>query len=395
MFRTNAFIGAVMVCMTAFPAYTYAVETADLSCLGPPPEASTHVLRDETDQLCALYKSALQEGGHVVLWAGGDVPDQMNWFKTLFEQRFPGVTLDVLVDLSKFHDLRIDDELAKGYVTPDVAMLQTTFDFPKWKAAGELMAYRPIGFAAQKPGYADPDGAWITAWNHAFVPTSATALTDPPQRYEDLLAPRFKGHLVMTYPHDDDAVLFVYDQLQKRYGTLFLIQLAQQQPEFLRGTGAPAYVVGREPQALANLTGYATSPGEPSQHRVPEAGPFVVWNQRVAIFGKARHPESARLLVSYLSTAEMQSAYGGWRSRADVGEAPGLPALETLAWGNPQLFTDWMADRERVARLRQLMRHLFGPVQGESPLRDAALLRRQGLGPKVIVAPPEPARPPY
>ncbi|MDF5954675.1 hypothetical protein P4110_03185 [Pseudomonas aeruginosa] len=77
-----------------------------------------------------------------MLWAGGDAPNQMDWLKTAFESRFPGVTLDVTVDLSKFHDLRIDQELAAGTLTPDVAMLQTTFDFDKWKARDVLLRYK-------------------------------------------------------------------------------------------------------------------------------------------------------------------------------------------------------------------------------------------------------------
>ncbi|MGC8384848.1 hypothetical protein ACP3P8_21755 [Pseudomonas aeruginosa] len=52
-------------------------------------------------------------------------------------------------------------------------MLQTTFDFDKWKARDVLLRYKPVGFARQKKGYADPDGAYVTAYNNAFVPTYA------------------------------------------------------------------------------------------------------------------------------------------------------------------------------------------------------------------------------
>lgn len=144
--------------------------------LGPETTGATLVIPGETDRLASLYAHAQAEGGKVVLWAGGDAPNQMDWLKTAFESRFPGVTLDVTVDLSKFHDLRIDQELAAGTLTPDVAMLQTTFDFDKWKARGVLLHYKPVGFARQKKGYADPDGAYVTAYNNAFVPTYASVL---------------------------------------------------------------------------------------------------------------------------------------------------------------------------------------------------------------------------
>ncbi|HCE6516073.1 TPA: hypothetical protein NHO73_005566 [Pseudomonas aeruginosa] len=158
-----------------FASSSFASETAGKlprkPALGPETAGATLVIPGETDRLASLYARARGEGGKVVLWAGGDAPNQMDWLKTAFESRFPGVILDVTVDLSKFHDLRIDQELAAGTLTPDVAMLQTTFDFDRWKARDVLLRYKPVGFARQKKGYADPDGAYVTAYNNAFVPT--------------------------------------------------------------------------------------------------------------------------------------------------------------------------------------------------------------------------------
>lgn len=358
---------------------------------------ATLVVPQETRQLDALYKDALKEGGKVVLWSGGDAPNQMDGFKATFERRFPGVKLDVLVDLSKFHDIRIDQELAAGRLTPDVAMLQTTFDFDKWKKAGVLMNYKPVGFARQKPGYADPDGAFVTAWNYAFVPTYASSLplNQRPQRLADFDLPPLKGKLVLPWPHDDDAVLYVFDKIEKAFGTGYLQALAAQKPRFYRGTAVPSRLVGNSTSLLGNLTGYPIFVEGPSQHLISTVEPFIVWNQRAAIFKAAHHPAAAKLLMSYLGSAEFQSTYNGWRARGDVGEATGLPPLETLKNVDVQDFTRWMSDRANVARLRQHMADIFGPVTGESPLRDAALIRLLGLTPDRIVAPPEPAAPPY
>ncbi|HHF0242183.1 TPA: hypothetical protein ACPHXO_006155, partial [Pseudomonas aeruginosa] len=96
-----------------------------------------------------------------------------------------------------------------------------------------------------------------------------------------------------------------------------------------------------------------------------------------------------------LGSAEFQSSYGGWRARADVGEAPGLPPLESLKNVDVHDFTRWMADRQRVASLRRHMAQIFGPVRGESPLRDPALMSLLGLTANDIVALPEPDLPIY
>ncbi|MDI2535820.1 ABC transporter substrate-binding protein, partial [Pseudomonas aeruginosa] len=304
-----------------FASSSFASETAGKlprkPALGPETAGATLVIPGETDRLASLYARARGEGGKVVLWAGGDAPNQMDWLKTAFESRFPGVILDVTVDLSKFHDLRIDQELAAGTLTPDVAMLQTTFDFDRWKARDVLLRYKPVGFARQKKGYADPDGAYVTAYNNAFVPTYASVRLPAeryPTRFADYLKPAFKGKLVLTYPHDDDAVLYVYDKLERRYGSGFLRALAAQKPNFLRGTAAPAASVGTDSiGSLGNLTGYATDSDTPAGYFIPTDEPFIVWNQRAAIFKAARHPATAKLLLSYLGSAEFQSSYGGWR----------------------------------------------------------------------------------
>ena len=64
----------------------------------------------------------------------------------------------------------------------------------------------------------------------------------------------------------------------------------------------------------ATLTGYATDSDTPAGYFIPTDEPFIVWNQRAAIFKAARHPATAKLLLSYLGSAEFQSSYGGWRA---------------------------------------------------------------------------------
>lgn len=54
--------------------------------------------------------------------------------------------LNVIVDYSKFHDARIDNQLATGAQVPDVVQLQTLQDYPRWKQEGVLMHYKPNGW---------------------------------------------------------------------------------------------------------------------------------------------------------------------------------------------------------------------------------------------------------
>lgn len=82
----------------------------------------------ETRSLDQIYQAALQEGGAVTVWHGGDESNQQDSLKSAFEARFPGMTMNVTVDLSKYHDGNIDQQLATGNVYVDSVILQTLHD---------------------------------------------------------------------------------------------------------------------------------------------------------------------------------------------------------------------------------------------------------------------------
>ena len=92
----------------------------------------------ESRSLDQIHKEALKEGGALVIYAGGDTPNQLDGIKTAFEKRFPGMTLEVVVDYSKVHNARLDQQFADGKVVADVVQLQTLQDFPRWRREGRL-----------------------------------------------------------------------------------------------------------------------------------------------------------------------------------------------------------------------------------------------------------------
>ncbi|CRK27175.1 hypothetical protein HYQ45_015365 [Verticillium longisporum] len=115
----------------------------------------------ENRTLEEIHKAALAEGGVVTCWHGGDEPNQQGFLKQLFEERFPGMTLNITVDLSKYHDGRLDEQLANSNVHVDSVILQTLHDFPRWENQGALLNYAPLGFDAI-------DGAYKNAATAAY-----------------------------------------------------------------------------------------------------------------------------------------------------------------------------------------------------------------------------------
>lgn len=59
----------------------------------------------------------------------------------------------------------------------------------------------------------DDDGAYmglfIYAWSNLWNVNKING--GPPKEYTDYLKPEFKNKLVLTYPNDDDAVLYAFD----------------------------------------------------------------------------------------------------------------------------------------------------------------------------------------
>ncbi|MCX4704117.1 hypothetical protein [Streptomyces sp. NBC_01373] len=124
----------------------------------------------EHEQLQALYRTATDEGGGVTLYMGGDAPGFFDFIPQAFRTQFPGIQVNTITDLSKYHDARIDNQLVTDNLVADVAILQTTHDFDRWKAMGQLLRYRPVGWDHVFDNAKDPDGHWASAYYGVFSP---------------------------------------------------------------------------------------------------------------------------------------------------------------------------------------------------------------------------------
>ncbi|MER7404766.1 extracellular solute-binding protein [Streptomyces sp. NPDC000070] len=193
---------------------------------------------EETKSLEQLYREAKAEDGTLTVYAGGDTATQQDGNKAAFEKAFPGITLNIVLDYSKFHDARIDSQLATGSLVPDVVQLQTLQDFPRWKHEGALLPYKPAGFSRVHPAFKDPDGAWTGIFVDAFSMIYNVDKADgtAPASARDLLDPRWRGKIVSTYPNDDDAVLYLYSLVVEKYGWDWLRRFVAQDVAWVRGT---------------------------------------------------------------------------------------------------------------------------------------------------------------
>ncbi|KAF1953527.1 periplasmic binding protein-like II [Byssothecium circinans] len=347
---------------------------AVVSTVSAQPLASNQTQVHENRTLDEIYAAALAEGDTVTVWHGGDEKGQQDGLKAAFEQRFPGLKLNITVDLSKYHDGNLDLQLAAGNVYIDSIILQTLHDYPRWKSQGALLNYAPKGFESIYPEFKDAEAAYyglfILGWSNAWSPAKTTG--EGPKEFPDYLDPKWKDKIVLTYPNDDDAVLFTFDLAIQKYGVEWFDGLLAQNPRWVRGTATPPSLI-----AAANST-YATtftsfvglSSSDTFNVSHPVEGSFVTWPQTGAILKDAPHPEGAKLLHNFMLSDEYLKAGGTWSVRSDIDGPNGLPKIVDVKGTNASAFAGWMSDRANVERLRFFFEDRIGTPEGLSPLED-------------------------
>jgi len=329
---------------------------------------------DEPRALDRLHKNALAEGGKLVVYGGGDSPGSLDELGRAFEARFPGMSVHIVTDLSKFHGARIDNQLARNRLTVDVAQLQTLHDFTYWKKQGHLLRYAPaIGWRQVPSNLKDPGGYFtgISVLSLGNVVNTTVA----PDRFVlrtalDFLDSRLKEKLVLAYPTDDDALLFVFKRFVDRYGWEFMDRFMAQKPTFLRGTeqAGEEVATGRYIATPGGWWPLNAPLGSSARYSPFTAEPFMTWPQTAAIFAKAPHPEAAKLYVSWLLSEEVQNSdlVGQWPIRTDAIPFGGYPSVYTLDT-DPAAFGRFMEDRAAVERFKSQLILYTGEPLGDNP----------------------------
>jgi ABC-type Fe3+ transport system substrate-binding protein len=335
-----------------------------------PASAEQAPQREETKSLDTLYQEALAEGGDLVVYAGGDIAAQQDATKNAFRARFPNMKMNMIVDYSKFHDVRVDNQFATNTLVAYVVQLQTLQDFPRWKQQGRLLLYKPAGFSKVYDKLKDPQGAWTAIQVIAFsLMYDVAAVGDfVPKSPKELINPEWTGKIASSYPNDDDAALYLYKLYAETYGWDWISKLAAQNMQFARGTHTPAAAVNSH-QKVIGLAGSGSliAPSTaPSKWSVADGHPFLAWGQRAAILKDAKHTTAAKLYMNWqLSVARQEAAFNGWSVRTDISPAGALKPIWQYRNANMDGFVAFMADRAEVERWRQTFTLYFGEVKGD------------------------------
>ena len=320
----------------------------------------------EDSALQRLYRDALDEGGGLVVWAGGSVPTQEDPTRQAFTTAFPGIDISITVRYSTEHTGLIDRQLALGGLEPDIVQLQTLHDFESWKARNVLLPYRPPGAQAVFSEYRDPDDTFIGIMVPSFGRVYNRALLsagEAPRDAVDFLAPAFRDKLVIPDPTTDDAPLYALYLVTQKYGLGYLERFMEQRPLIVANAPSvsAALASGQRTASLASIAALAPAPGSPVQYVVPQTDKFMTWPRTAAIFRAARHPAAAKLYLAWQLSVARQRTVLQWPSRRDVPPPTGWNSISR--YHSPMTgFREFLRDRAAVERYRAIVKTFIAPT---------------------------------
>jgi iron(III) transport system substrate-binding protein len=285
-----------------------------------------------------LYESAKKEG-QVMIW--GPQARQLDWIQGPFGAAFPGIKVNFVGDndvavraIAEARAGRNEVDTFWNSVTATMPLIQRELMVANdWPAFG--VEQRDTAFE-RRMGYSNTDGYIV-----AFM-KGAVKAEDQPQKWEQLLEPKYKGKMVgslFLLPRlvgglalawgQERAFQFARDLVGK---TDFLLTKAVREP-FLQ-TGERVYATGEIDAGYRR----AIMEGANFAFSMPEPVVFVQFGP--SVMAKAPHPNAARLLAGYLASAEGRAARRKATGQIDYGPASDDAVAKKINAGQMQAVLD-------------------------------------------------------
>jgi iron(III) transport system substrate-binding protein len=287
-----------------------------------------------------LIEAAKKEG-KVVWYTSVDLPFAEKIARS-FEGKYAGVAVRVERTGAERVFQRIGQEYASRIYAVDVVNSSDAAHFIVWKREGILAPYLPEDVAAHFPSeHKDPDGLFASFRVFLCVMGYNTDLVkaqEAPRSFADLLDPKWSGKIVKAHPSYSGTILTATYQTARDLGWSYFEKLAQQRIMQVQSAADPPKKLALGERAImADGIEYGMfqlkESGKPVEIIYPSEGsPLIVGPN--GIFKNAPNPNAARLLQSYMLSAEGQQLsidVGGMRSvHALVKEKPGRTPLAQL-----------------------------------------------------------------
>ena len=307
--------------------------------------------------------ASLEDGakteGEVVLYSSLN-NEQIVTLIDAFKKKYPFIKPSFYRGTSERVLQRASTEAKAGRFAVDVATA-AGFQLQLMKESGLTQKYVPPEAAFYNDGFKDPDGHWVSV--HSLLNSLAynTQLLKPneaPKKYEDLLAPRWKGRLGVNLQDPE-----WYVSLQRRWGKEkarnFLKALAAQQPGLRDGHNIAAQLLAAGEffavsNTYAHIAARIKNQGGPVQYVFDQ--PVITYVHPIALMKSAPHPSAGKLLIAFILSAE------GQRMLREQGRIPSHRDIDPLVFSlrNVKLFPSDPKFAKEYAPAGEEMRAIFG-----------------------------------
>ena len=307
----------------------------------------------------ATLEDSARADAEVVLYSSLN-NEQIVTLVEAFRKKYPSIKPSFYRGTSERVLQRAFTEAKAGRFAVDV-VTSAGFQVQLMKDSGLTQRFIPPEASLYEEGFKDPDGHWVNV--HSLLNSMAynTQLVRPneaPKRYEDLLAPRWKGRLGVNLQDPE-----WYVSLQRRWGKdkarNFLKALAAQQPGVRDGHNITAQLLAAgEFHAVTNTYAHIAAriknQGGPVQYVFDE--PVITYVHPIALAKAAPHPNAGKLLISFILSAE------GQRMLRDQGRIPSHRDIDPQVFSlrNVKLFPSDPRLAKDHAPAAEEMRSIFG-----------------------------------
>ena len=325
------------------------------------------------ESLDELYAKAKTEKS-LVIYAGGPVTNYEPLARE-FERKFPGLTVSIEGGFSNVLNQKIEQQFKDSKLAADMVLLQTAQDFVRWKGQGRMLAFKPDGSDAIDKSFKDPDGAFIVWYVGTLSYAYNTREVKPehaPRSALDFLKPEFRGKMIACYPHDDDATLYLFHTIAKKYGWDYIDKYLANQPNWVQGhlsvsrsvaAGSNLVTLDATTSTILNLK----KAGQPVEFVFSQVDPVPIYYSTAGIFKDAPHPNVAKLYLTWVLQPEQQSRIGSYSPRGDVPPVGGLKPLFSYNVAND--YRDFVTNASLIADLRKRFEGAIGPIRNVGGVR--------------------------
>jgi iron(III) transport system substrate-binding protein len=261
-------------------------------------------------------EGAKKEG--TVVWWGSIPPAQLTRLASEFNKIYPFIIINFWRGQDKERQTRIEAEHSISRVTADFCDSGGDENYPRWRKIGLVDTYTDIipGIEKRDKRSYSKYGDWAQLGNNAAPPlynTKLVSAAEAPKSWEDLLNPKWKGHIGLT---TDVRAWYTLAVGEGGWGVGktedFLKKIKLQEPIWTQGhsAGNSLMVAGEFKIMGENNLRYAF---EAQEKGAPvdwvRVRPVPITGGSFFMVKKAPHPNAVRLFVEWLFSPQGMAVY--------------------------------------------------------------------------------------